>query len=91
MFPQGHRRWLGTGMSRSVTVTIDHDHLLCIDDLAHQLRTAGMHVDQVLDAVGVITGSVTDDQRSVISRLPGVAGIEDQNMFRLPPPDSDIQ
>lgn len=78
-------------MSESVTVTIDHDHQSRIDDLADQLRAAGMRVDQVLGAVGVITGAVTDAQRSAISRIPGVAGIEDQNVFQLPPPDSDIQ
>lgn len=78
-------------MSQSVTVTIDDDQLSRIDDLADQLRAAGMRVDQVHGAVGVITGEVTEAQRATISRIPGVASIEDQNTFQLPPPDSDIQ
>lgn len=79
-------------MSENVTVIIDHDHQSRIDDLADQLRAVGMRVDQVLGAVGVITGTLIDDaQRSTISRIPGIAGVEDQNVFQLPPSDSDIQ
>lgn len=78
-------------MAESVIVMIDHDHQSRLDELADQLRAAGMRVDQVLGAVGIITGAVTQAQRAVIALMPGVAQIEDQNIFQLPPSDSDLQ
>jgi hypothetical protein len=81
----------GSIMSDSITVTVHDDHLGRIEELADQLRAAGMQVHQVLGAVGIITGEAADAQRSAITRVPGVIGVEDQRVFRLPPPHSDIQ
>ncbi|MDQ4104006.1 MAG: ketohydroxyglutarate aldolase [Actinomycetota bacterium] len=61
-----------------------------INDLAN-LRAAGMQVHQVLGSAGIITGAVTDAQRPAITQVPGVASVETQQEFQLPPPDSDIQ
>lgn len=78
-------------MPDSITVTVDDDHLDGIEGLADQLRAAGMQVHQVLGTIGIITGEVTDAQRPAVARVPGVAAVEDQQVFQLPPPDSDIQ
>jgi hypothetical protein len=78
-------------MLDSITVTVDDDHVGHIEGVADQLRAAGMQVHQVLGSVGIITGEVTGAARSAIGQVPGVAGIEDQQTFRLPPPDSEIQ
>jgi hypothetical protein len=78
-------------MPDSVTVTVDDDYLGRIEGLADQLRAAGMEVHQVLPGVDIITGEVTGAQRPAIARLPGVARVEDQRVFQLPPPDADIQ
>ncbi len=78
-------------MPDSITVTVDDDHVGRIDDLANQLRAAGMQVHQVLGVVGIITGAVTDAARPAIAQVPGVASVENQQGFQLPPPDSDIQ
>ncbi len=78
-------------MADRITVTVHDDQLAPIDELADRLRQAGMQVDQVLHPVGVITGSVPAAQRSAIDGMPGVAAIEDERSFQLPPPDVDIQ
>ncbi|HWI02417.1 MAG TPA: hypothetical protein VNT52_01065, partial [Acidimicrobiales bacterium] len=52
---------------------------------------AGMHVDEVLDAMGIITGSVPADRRAALERLPGVAAVEAEQTFQIAPPDADIQ
>lgn len=78
-------------MPERVTVTVDDEHLDRIEDLADQLRAAGMQVHQVLRSVGIITGEVAGPARPAIARLPGVASVEDQRIFQLPPPDADIQ
>ena len=78
-------------MDDRVTVTVHDDQLPCIDELADRLRDAGMRVDQVLHPVGVITGSVPSAQRVMIETVPGVAAVEDETTFQLPPPDAEIQ
>jgi hypothetical protein len=78
-------------MPHSITVTIADNHISRIADLADQLRATGMRVHQVLDSVGIITGVVTDAQRRAIAQVPGVASVENQHTFHLPPPGSDIQ
>jgi len=50
-----------------------------------------MHVDEVLDAMGIITGSVPADRRAALERLPGVAAVEAEQTFQIAPPDADIQ
>ena len=78
-------------MSGRVTVTVDEDHLARIDELADQLRVAGMQVEQVLPSVGAITGSVSTSQRQSVESMPGVAAVEDETSFKIAPPDADIQ
>jgi hypothetical protein len=48
-----------------VTVTVDDTHLDKIEEVAAHLRSSGMHVDQVLNEIGVISGSVPDDRRQL--------------------------
>jgi hypothetical protein len=75
----------------AVRVTVDDDHLDKIDEVAAELRNSGMQVDQVLNEVGVISGSVPDDRRQVLGTVTGVESIEEATTFQLPPPDSPIQ
>lgn len=60
----------GPGSSDSrggkVTVTVADDHVAQTGAVAEQLRAAGMNVEQVLDAVGMITGRVPAEQRATI-------------------------
>ena len=71
----------------TVTLTADAD----AEVVAEQLRAAGMTVEQILLAVGVITGSIAAEQLAVLADLPGVLAVEPEQTFRLPPPESDIQ
>jgi hypothetical protein len=50
---------------------------------------SGSRFGPVLGSVGIITGVVTDAQRPAIAQVLGVASVEDQQVFRLPLPDSD--
>ncbi|HVF79127.1 MAG TPA: hypothetical protein VNA28_12595 [Solirubrobacteraceae bacterium] len=62
-----------------------------LDDLAGRLVRAGMQVEQVLSAVGAITGSLEDAQLAVVARLAGVAAVEQQAASRIAPPEAEIQ
>jgi hypothetical protein len=75
----------------AVTITVDDAHLTQIDRIATELRRKGMQIDQVLNAVGAITGSVSDDRRQDLRNVDGVESVADATTFQLPPPDSPIQ
>jgi cation transporter-like permease len=76
-------------MDERITVTVAAD--VDAELVAEQLRAAGMTVDQVLRAVGVITGTVAAEQRAALADVPGVLAVEPEQAFGLPPPDAEIQ
>jgi hypothetical protein len=79
------------GIRHRVTVTVADSHAADIDELADRLRQAGMDVDDVLRAIGIITGSVPIEQLSSIEALPGVAAVEKQLTLGIAPPDADVR
>ena len=58
--------------------------------LAQQLRDAGLIVTQVLDAIGVIVGHAEEATVPRLLAVPGVAAIEEERTYTVPPPDSDV-
>lgn len=72
-------------------MTVGDDHVGDIDGVAEELKAAGMSVDQVLDAVGIVTGSVPSERRDALERLPGVAAVEAAHAFQIAPPDAEVQ
>ena len=76
-------------MDEQITVTVAAD--VDAEVVAEQLRAAGMTVEQVLAAIGVITGTVAAEQRAALADVPGVLAVESEQTLRIPPPDSEIQ
>ncbi|MDT2007277.1 hypothetical protein FXW78_27180 [Rhodococcus opacus] len=74
-----------------ITVTVDADHLDNIDAVGAALRQRGMRVNQIHDAIGIISGAVGDEDRTVLESVPGVQSVETENTIRIPPPDADPQ
>lgn len=75
-----------------VVVSVDDQHLDDIQGVASQLRDRGMQIDQILDGLGMITGSVPDEERSQsVVQVVGVASVERQVTHQLPPPDAEVQ
>jgi hypothetical protein len=72
-----------------LSVTVDDGH--AIEEVAAGLRARGMQVAQVLDGIGVITGSAPEDVRQTLAGVEGVASVDEQLTHRLPPPDADVQ
>ena len=58
---------------------------------AKALRQAGMTVDQVLTATGIISGSADPGRLPQLRAVPGVASVELEGDAQIPPPDSPIQ
>ena len=78
-------------MRRRLTVTLADSHAAAAEEVAAALREAGLEVEQVLPALGVVTGLADDEQLAAIAALPGVASVEEETTFRIPPPDADVQ
>ena len=74
-----------------VTITVDDTHLDRIEEVAAHLRSSGMQVDQVLNEIGVISGSVPDDRRQLLKTVTGVQSVDDTATVQLPPPESPVQ
>jgi hypothetical protein len=74
-----------------VTVTIDQHHVPSIGDVADVLRRAGMQVDQVLDDVGVVVGTIDPAAEHSLRSVDGVQSVDRALSFQLPPPDAPIQ
>ena len=70
-------------------MTVDDGH--AIEEVAAGLRARGMEVAQVLDGIGVITGSASDDVRQALAAVEGVASVDEQLTHQLPPPDAPVQ
>ena len=74
-----------------ITVTVDQAHLGVVTEVAERLRTRGMVVEQVLDSVGIITGSVPRERCFALNAVEGVDSVDEQHRFRIPPPDAEVQ
>jgi hypothetical protein len=72
-----------------LNVTVAGGH--AIEEVAAGLRARGMDVAQVLDGIGVITGSAPDDVRNDLVGVKGVASVDEQLTYQLPPPDAEVQ
>ncbi|MFP5071136.1 hypothetical protein ACLFMI_15915 [Pseudonocardia nantongensis] len=68
-------------------VTVADGHGDRIDDLVASLESAGLSVERVLRAVGVIVGTCEPDRRSTLAGLDGVGAVEPDRELRLGPPD----
>ncbi|GAA2038480.1 hypothetical protein GCM10009819_24130 [Agromyces tropicus] len=61
-----------------------------VDDAVAELEDAGLEVEQVLDALGIVTGRAAPE---AVERMRGVRGVtvEPESEVRLPPPDAPVQ
>lgn len=75
----------------SVVVSVADDHLDDITKVVADLRRAGLRVDNVLDAVGMVTGTVAGGAVEALESVSGVAEVELQRVHRVSPPDAEIQ
>jgi hypothetical protein len=74
-----------------VSVTVDDGHLPAIGDVVQQLRAQGMEVEQVLDGIGIVTGSAPSEVRDALTAVEGVVSVDDELTHQLPPPDAPVQ
>ena len=79
----------GGGTLSQVSITVDEEHLGSLDQVVQALQERGMHVDSVLEGLGMVTGSTPDP--AALREVEGVSGVDAELEFRIPPPEDEIQ
>jgi hypothetical protein len=73
--------------SRRWVITMSGDRP--ISDVAVDVAAAGFAIDQVLEVIGIITGSATDGVAEAVRAVPGVADVSRDLPVDIGPPDPD--
>ena len=68
-----------------VVVSVEDDSVANLSTVVSALRDAGMVVDQVLEGLGLVTGSVAPGVGDLLGAVPGVSRVEVDRVVRLPP------
>lgn len=74
-----------------VQVAIANDYLDRIDEVVRRCKQAGLKVEQQLEFIGVITGSIGVERLAALQKVEGVSSVEQTRAYDIPPPESDIQ
>lgn len=75
----------------NLSIAIDENHIDQILEVSQNLQSAGMNVEQLLDKLGIITGSCDSEKVESLSRVEGVSHVELSREYKLAPPESDVQ
>ena len=73
---------------KSFVVTLSGDRH--IHDVAHDLKAAGLDVDQVMDAIGVVTGSANAKSLAKLRSVKGVSDVSADHDVDIGPPGAPI-
>jgi hypothetical protein len=74
-----------------VLVSVDDEHLPKMRQVVERCKAAGLDVEQSLDQIGTITGSVDSGKIGALSKVAGVASVERAGEYDVGPPDSELQ
>lgn len=67
-----------------VVISVADDQVEDMSSVVEALQHAGLRVAEVLDSVGVVTGTVDGDALGSLSTVPGVAEVERSRVYQLP-------
>lgn len=73
---------------KSLVVTVSGKRQ--INEVARDLKAKGFQVDQILDAIGVVTGSASPKTVTKLRKVAGVADVSADNPVDIGPPGAPI-
>jgi hypothetical protein len=73
---------------RSLIVTVSKDH--DVKDIVPHLKKAGLEVEGVLEAIGVVTGHASAKSVAALRKVRGVADVSSDQKVDIGPPDAPI-
>lgn len=62
-----------------------------VHEVARDLKAAGLKVEQVLEATGIVTGSADPKSAGKLRKVRGVADVSADHPVDIGPPDADVQ
>lgn len=74
-----------------VLVSVDDDHLSKFPQVVDDAKSAGMTIDEQMDAIGVISGSIDSSQEALLKNVEGIAHVETSQDYQIAPPKSPVQ
>jgi hypothetical protein len=77
--------------STNVNVSVSDDHLDHFEQVVRELEETGLNVEQQLEAVGIVSGSIDSAKLEDLRKVNGVAAVEPSRNIQLEPPSSDVQ
>ncbi|MEO5372925.1 MAG: ketohydroxyglutarate aldolase [Alphaproteobacteria bacterium] len=75
----------------NVTVSINDDQLGHIDRVAAAAKACGLEIHQVLETLGIVSGSIDEASLDRLRAVQGVSAVEREQEYQLSPPDSYLQ
>ena len=75
----------------SLLVSVDDEHLDRFSEVVKRAEAAGMEVEQKMEDLGVLAGSIDPEKVEPLRRVEGVSHVEESRRIQIPPPDSDVQ
>ena len=73
---------------QSLIVTVSKDHN--VNDIVPDLKAAGLDVEGVLDAIGVVTGRASAKRIAALRKVRGVADVSSDHKVDIGPPGAPI-
>ncbi|UKO99138.1 ketohydroxyglutarate aldolase [Nostoc sp. UHCC 0870] len=75
----------------NLSIAVDEKYIDHIQEVAQNLESSGMNVGQLLENLGIITGSCDSEKVDALAQVEGVSHVELSREYKLPPPESDVQ
>lgn len=72
-----------------VVIAVDDAHRDRLAEVIQRLSAAGMRIEQSLENLGVVTGSVASWMIQALAHIEGVSNVEIERTHRLPPAHPD--
>lgn len=74
-----------------LSVSVSDSHLQHLGKIAKAAAKAGMKVEQKLEGLGVLTGSIDASKVKQLHKIEGVSHVEEERKVKISPPDSSLQ
>ena len=81
----------GTEKKVPVLISVDDEHLPKMRQVLKSCEAAGLDVEQSLDQIGTITGSIDPGKIGHLAKVAGVSNVERAGEYDIGPPDSELQ
>jgi hypothetical protein len=73
---------------QGVVVTVSGDRK--IEEVAHDLKAAGLEVGEVMETIGVVTGSAPAASLAKMRKVPGVTDVSPDHPIDIGPPGAPV-